>query len=150
MNKSTFEEELDKKGVLVYTNTGDSMFPLIRKDGDLIVIKKAHTPLKKYDVPLYKRDNGQYVLHRIMKVKKDGTYVLCGDNRRSLEYGITDSHILGVLYSVIHNGNEIKMTDFKTRLYTHVWCDFLFIRRFIILVFDVFKLIKKQIKKTKR
>ncbi len=132
--KSSIESELNENGVLVYTNTGDSMQPLIRADGDLIVIKKHNGPVKKYDIPLYKRDNGKYVLHRVMKVNKDKSYVMCGDNRCYKEYGITDKNIIGVLYSVVRNGKEYKMTDFKCRLYSHIWCDFFVIRKFIILI----------------
>ncbi|MBO5459461.1 MAG: S24/S26 family peptidase, partial [Lachnospira sp.] len=89
---STFESELDKHGFLIYTNVGDSMMPLLRQHHDLIVIKKTTGRLKKYDVPLYKRDSGQYVLHRILNVRKND-YVICGDNRYNREYGITDKHI---------------------------------------------------------
>ena len=80
INKSTFEDQLAKTGKLIYTNRGDSMMPLIKQDRDLLIIEPVHGRLKKYDVPLYKRDNGQYVLHRILKVREQG-YVICGDNR---------------------------------------------------------------------
>ena len=53
MNKSTFEEELERTGRLVYTNLGNSMMPLIRQQKDLVIIKQAKEPLKRYDVPLY-------------------------------------------------------------------------------------------------
>ena len=66
------------------------MMPLIKQDRDLLIIEPVHGRLKKYDVPLYKRDNGQYVLHRILKVREQG-YVICGDNRWAKEYGITGS-----------------------------------------------------------
>ena len=75
-----FEDIIDRDGRLIYTNVGDSMMPLIRQDRDLLIIEKPDGRLKKYDVPLYKRDNGQYVLHRILKVREDD-YVICGDNR---------------------------------------------------------------------
>ena len=39
-NKSTFEEELERTGKLIYTNVGDSMMPLIRQDRDLLIIEK--------------------------------------------------------------------------------------------------------------
>lgn len=69
--KSTFEEQIRKHGYLVYRNVGDSMLPILRQGKDLMVIsRKPEDRLKKYDVPLYKRDNGQYVLHRILKVRK--------------------------------------------------------------------------------
>ena len=38
MSKSTFEEELKEKGVLVYTNVGTSMRPLIRQGKDVMII----------------------------------------------------------------------------------------------------------------
>lgn len=131
MSKSTFEEQIEKNGKLIYTNVGDSMQPLIRQGRDLIVISKVSGRLKKYDVPLYKRDNGQYVLHRILKVRKDD-YVVCGDNRWSREYGITDKHIIGKLTSVIRSGKEVSVTDIKYRLYVHLWCDFFFVRALLL------------------
>ena len=64
-NTSTFEEELERNGILIYTNRGDSMMPLLRENRDLIHIRRVNGRCRKYDVPLYKRDSGQYVLHRI-------------------------------------------------------------------------------------
>ena len=130
--KTTFEDELIRKGRLVYTNVGDSMMPLIRQGKDLLVISpKPEGRLKKYDVPLYKRDSGQYVLHRILKVRKND-YVICGDNRWQREYGITDRHIIGVLTSIVRDGREIKITEWKYRVYVHLWCDFFWIRAVIL------------------
>ncbi len=96
MSKSTFEEILARDGRLVYTTVGDSMLPLIRQGRDLLVIQKKAGRLKKYDIPLYRRDSGQYVLHRVLKVRRDD-YVICGDNRWKCEYGITDRYVIGVL-----------------------------------------------------
>ena len=129
MNKSTFEEEIAKKGRLIYTNVGDSMMPLLREKRDLLIIEKVSGRLKKYDVPLYRRDSGQYVLHRILKVRKDD-YVICGDNRWQKEYGITDRHIIGVLTGIVCDGKEISVNDTKYKWYVHLWCDFFYIRAF--------------------
>lgn len=133
MNKSTFEEEIEKSGKIIYTNVGDSMMPFIKQGRDVLVISRAEGRLKRYDVPLYKRDSGQYVLHRILKVREND-YVICGDNRWSKEYGITDRHIIGVLTGVIRNGKEIPVTDLKYRIYVHLWCDFFPVRAFIIRI----------------
>lgn len=107
MEKTTFEEILNKKGKLIYTNVGNSMFPLIQPR-DLLVITKTDKPLKKFDIPLYKRDSGQYVLHRVIKVRKKD-YVLCGDNRSYRETGITDRHVLGVLTAIIRDGKTLPI-----------------------------------------
>lgn len=80
MPKSSFEEVLARDGRLIYSNVGDSMWPFIRQGRDLLVIEPPKGRLKRLDVPLYRRDSGQYVLHRVLAVEPDG-YVICGDNR---------------------------------------------------------------------
>ena len=144
MNKSTFEEILARDGQLVYTNVGDSMLPLIRQGRDLLVIKPKVGRLMKYDIPLYKRDSGQYVLHRVLKVRPDD-YVICGDNRWSREYGITDRHIVGVLTALIRNGKEIPMTDWRLRMYAHLWCDLFPLRAGILRCLSVMKRVRRRI-----
>ena len=131
MNRSTFEEEIARTGKLVYPNVGDSMMPLIREKRDLLMIERVSGRLRKYDVPLYKRDSGQYVLHRILKVRKND-YVICGDNRWQKEHGITDRHIIGVLTGVVRDGKTIPVTDWKYRCYVHLWCDFFYIRAAVL------------------
>ncbi|MBQ9438064.1 MAG: S24/S26 family peptidase [Lachnospiraceae bacterium] len=121
MSKSSFEEILACDGRLIYSNVGDSMLPLICQGRDLVVIVPPAGRLKKYDIPLYKRDSGQYVLHRILKVREKD-YVICGDNRWRREYGITDWQIIGVLSAVIRDGKEILLSDWRLRLFARLWC----------------------------
>lgn len=138
MNNSTFEDEIKRTGRIIYTNVGDSMMPLIKQGRDVLVISTVNGRLKRYDIPLYKRDSGQYVLHRILKVRKND-YVICGDNRCNKEYGITDRHIIGVLSGIIRDGREIHMTDIKCRIYAHLWCDLFPVRVLIIRIRQIFK-----------
>lgn len=133
MNKSSFEEEIKKSGRIIYTNVGDSMMPYIKQGRDVLVISEVNGRLNKYDVPLYKRDSGQYVLHRILNVREND-YVICGDNRWNKEYGITDRHIIGILTGVIRDGQEIPVTSRKYRIYVHLWCDLFPVRAFILRV----------------
>lgn len=136
MSKSTFEEELKEKGVLVYTNVGTSMRPLIRQGKDVMIISSLDhlgRDLRKMDVPLYKRDSGQYVLHRIIKINKNG-YVIRGDNTYSNEYGVTDSQVLGVLTGVIRNGKEISVNSFWYKVYSYFWLYTYYIRKVVVWV----------------
>ena len=141
-----FEDVIERDGKLVYTNVGDSMRPLIRQGKDLIIIEKPQGRLKKYDVPLYKRDSGQYVMHRILKVREND-YVICGDNRYSKEYGITDKHIIGVLTAIVHDGKEISMTDWKYKAYIHLWCDLFPVRAFVLKLRSIPRRIKRKYEK---
>lgn len=138
MNNFTFEDEIKRTGRIIYTNVGDSMMPLIKQGRDVLVISAVNGRLKRYDIPLYKRDSGQYVLHRILKVRKND-YVICGDNRCNKEYGITDRHIIGVLSGIIRDGREIPVTDIKCRIYAHLWCDLFPVRVLIIRIRQIFK-----------
>ena len=143
MSSSSFEEILEKEGHLIYSNVGDSMLPMIRQGRDLLVIRRQTGRLKKYDVPLYRRDSGQYVLHRILKVR-EYDYVICGDNRWHRETGITDRHILGVLTAIIRDGKEIPATDPRYRLYVHLWCDLFPLRAFLLRGLHVLKRVRKR------
>lgn len=132
MNNSSYEEQLEKYGQFVYTNVGDSMMPLLRQHRDLIVIdKRPQGRCKKYDVVLYRRPTGEYVLHRILKVRKND-YVICGDNRYAREFGVPDDWIIGILTAVVRDGKELSVTDWNYRLYVHLWCDFFYIRAFLV------------------
>ena len=133
MSKSSFEEELDKKGILVYTNKGNSMYPLIRQGKDVLIIKKVNSRLKKMDVPLYKRKSGQYVLHRIIKVNEND-YVIRGDNTYYNETGIRDDQILGVLSGVIREGKEISVNSLSYKIYSYFWYYTYYLRKLIIKI----------------
>ena len=145
MNKSTFEQVLQEHGQLVYTNVGDSMWPLLHEGRDLMVIdKKPEGRMKKYDAILYKRPCGKYIMHRILKVRQDD-YVLCGDNRWLREFGVKDEWILGVLTAVVRKGKRVSVTSWKYRLYVHIWCDFYWIRAFILRGWGVMRKIVRKI-----
>ena len=135
-----FEDIINEQGQLVYTNVCDSMYPLI-KPRDLLVIKKVTAPLKKNDIPLYKRDSGQYVLHRIVKIK-NGEYFICGDNRAFIERGITDRHIIGVLTDIVREGRTIPVNSSEFKSYVKL----LPLRRSIIRIKNKGGLLIKHLK----
>lgn len=115
---TTFEEILEHDGVLMYRNVGDSMMPLLRQNKDLmIIIRKTGKRLSVMDVPLFKRKDGKYVLHRVMWVRKSD-YIICGDNQWYPERGIADCQILGVLTAVVRDGRRIEMDSFRMKCYS--------------------------------
>lgn len=102
------EKCLAEYGVYMTTTEGNSMAPML-KTGDKIIVRKPTFPLKKYDVPVYRRD-GHYTMHRIVKVTKSG-YVICGDNRTHLERDITDKDIVGVFAGMYRDGNFVEAAE---------------------------------------
>lgn len=120
MIKTTYEEELNRKGKFTYTCSGVSMLPLLRQHKDLFTIEKKQGRCEKYDVVLYKRPPKSFVLHRVVEVREKD-YVILGDNCLNKEYGIRDEDILGVMTSFVRNGREYPVSHKGYRLYAVVW-----------------------------
>lgn len=112
------QEQIEAGKSVRFGPKGTSMLPLIRQFEDTVVLEKAPLHLKKYDLPLYQRDSGQFVLHRVVGEDKDG-YVMCGDNQSLYEHGITDSHILAVAVGMYRGEEYVSFTDKKYIAYTH-------------------------------
>ena len=110
------EEQINAGKTVRFAPRGTSMLPMIREGIDTVVLKKAPDELKKYDLPLYLRENGQFVLHRVVGVKKD-SYVMCGDNQWIREYGIKNKNILAVASGFYCEDTFVSCDDPEYRKY---------------------------------
>ncbi len=99
---------------------GTSMLPLLVQERDSVVLKKISEKPKRGDIFLYRRDNGAFVLHRMVG-KDDMGYIFCGDNQLTLEHGITDSHLIGVVVRLYRGEKCIKLSSPAYRLYVFLW-----------------------------
>ena len=64
--------QLEKGGRATLTVTGVSMYPMLRNCVDKVVLIPITGRQKKGDIIFYRRDNGQYILHRIISVTQEG------------------------------------------------------------------------------
>ena len=108
-------ETLNGNGSVSFVLGGISMLPAIRDGIDTVTLVKPHK-LKKGDVIFYQRDNGQYILHRVICVDGD-TYITRGDNQWVNDYNVRDNQIIGVLKSVERNGRIYDADSFKNKVY---------------------------------
>ncbi|MBQ9513395.1 MAG: S24/S26 family peptidase [Clostridia bacterium] len=106
-----YKTELEKKGVIGFVPAGNSMWPTIKNGRQSVVVVKKDGRLKKYDVALYLRKNGQYVLHRVIGLKKDG-YIMIGDSQTNLET-VAEEQVVGVLQGFCRGNNFIECSDKK-------------------------------------
>lgn len=110
------DEQLKNNGEVKFTPRGKSMYPTLISGEDTVTIVKPEFPLKLYSMPLYKRDNGEYVLHRVIKIDGD-KYTMRGDNQYIAEEGIREEQIIGVVKEYTHNGKIYSGDDVKNRMY---------------------------------
>ena len=135
-----FEEVLDKDNELYFTNVGYSMYPLIKQREDILHIVKTDS-YKKGDIILYKSNVDHYVLHRILKIKKDK--IMCaGDYNYFKDQPITKEQVLGLLTEIKKkDGTVIDLSkDKKARKFWYT--NFFYIKAFFQMVGKVLHLRK--------
>lgn len=126
------EETLAAGGTVKLPITGTSMLPLLVAGRDTVILKKADLPLKLFDLPLYRRKDGAFVLHRVVAVEKDGTYTMCGDNQWVKEPGIAGEQIIGVVEAVERKGKLLPVQSFRYRAYVRFWHALLPVRKYLV------------------
>lgn len=133
MNK--IEDILEKEGYYISTSVGNSMLPFLRDRKDTIVIQKR-AQYKKFDVVLYKR-NGNYVLHRIIKVFPE-TFHIRGDNCYYDEY-VKHNEIIGVMVECYRGEKKVKLDAIAYKIYVYL-------RVYLYSIRRIFNRIKSKIK----
>ena len=101
--------------------TGNSMLPFLVHGRDEILIAPADGSWKKGDMAFYRRKNGQYVMHRICGVHKDGSYSLIGDGQFTVEHPIFSSQMFGKITAVKRKGKWIRPGNFWWEFFCKVW-----------------------------
>ncbi len=126
----TIKELLENGGTVELPITGTSMLPLLIQGRDSVEITKCVTA-KKSDIIFYRRDDGHFVLHRIIGKDENG-YVLCGDNQVAKEYKISDKHIIGVVKSIKRKHKSFSVDKLSYKIYSQIWIILLPIRNIIM------------------
>lgn len=128
------EELIDAGRDVRLTVVGWSMFPMLHNGRDSVVLTKPTEPFKKYDLPLYRRKTGEYVMHRIVKVN-DGFFTMNGDNQFFLEEPIYPDMIIGIVKEFYRNGKKISCSGKLYKLYCVFWVKFRPLRGIIVKIY---------------
>ncbi len=108
-NKGDYRVELEKNGVLAFVPIGNSMWPTLKNRKQTIIVAKKTQKLKHFDVALFQRENGEYILHRVMQTTDDG-YITCGDSQFRLET-VLESAVIGVMMGFYRGKKFIDVND---------------------------------------
>lgn len=114
-------EILESGGSFSLTVTGSSMFPFILGGRDQVTLSPITQALKKYDLPLYRRRDGMFVLHRIVRVEEDGSYTCCGDHQWALEKGLQEDQMIAIATAFVRKGKKITNANILYRMYRVFW-----------------------------
>ncbi len=127
------------------------MLPLIVEGRDSVELKSYDREPLKNDIAFYKRDNGQFVLHRIVRTGNDGIYTMCGDNQTSLEKGIRREQIIAFAETVYRKNRVLNGKNFGYRVYLFFW-RFMPLRHIVFFwrhcIGKLVRIFKKMFKKT--
>lgn len=102
-----------------FSPRGVSMLPMIRQGIDSVVISPLPDILKKYDIPLYQRDDGKYILHRIVEV--GDTYTCIGDNQFDPENGVRQDQMIALVTGFYRGEKYHSVNESAYRLYCRFW-----------------------------
>ena len=108
-------EVLESGGEFELFPSGTSMLPLLRQGIDSVILK-TNNNIKKGNIYLYRRSNGDFVLHRLVEIAPDGTLCFRGDNQTVTERGVEPAQIIAVVDRVLRDGKPTKPLTLWYRL----------------------------------
>ena len=109
MSTNDYKSELDKNGILAFVPGGTSMWPTLKHAKQSVIVLPKVDRLKKLDVGLYVKENGTYVLHRVVKVVKGG-YVFVGDSLSFLEK-VKEEQVIGIMAGFFRGKKYVDVND---------------------------------------
>lgn len=130
-------ELIEEGNTVPFLITGNSMSPFMIHERDTILLKKPEFPLKKGTMAFYRRKTGQYVMHRICKVK-DGKYYFVGDAQTKVEGPLEQGQIFAVVCGVKRKEKLEKPGTFWWEFFEHVWLSLRPLRPFLRRLYTVF------------
>lgn len=116
---------------------GNSMAPFLVDTRDSICFHAPDRPFRRGDMVFYQRETGQYVMHRIARVRAEGCY-LVGDAQQLLEGPIAPEQIFAIVVQVQRKGTWIDASNFWWKFFAGPWLALLPLRRALLRLYSVF------------
>ena len=107
--------------------SGNSMSPFLGHHRDTILFGQPNRELRKGDMVFYQRTNGQFVMHRIYKVKPEGYYIV-GDAQTEIEGPVQRDQIFALVKKAQRKGKWIGPENFWWKFFEKVWINMVPIR----------------------
>lgn len=103
------------------TVTGSSMMPFLREDRDSVELSAADFKSLRFgQIPLVRRADGQYVLHRLIFKKKDCFYI-AGDAHIWIEGPLYPEQLVAVVTKIWREDRQISPFNILWIMLSFIW-----------------------------
>ena len=126
---------------------GNSMSPFLVHDRDYIFFTRPEREIRRGDMVFYQRFTGQYVMHRVCRIK-DNSYYLVGDAQTEVEGPLYREQIFALITAVKRKGKIVRPGDFWWEFFEHIWVRLIPARRLIVKSYSIISRVfpKKRVK----
>ena len=108
--------------------TGNSMSPFLIHGRDTVYLSRLTRPVRRGDMLLYRRENGNYVLHRVFKAGPE-SLTMIGDAQTILEPGIRREQVIAIVTRVERKGKPLGPGSFWWGFFEKIWIWIIPLRR---------------------
>lgn len=117
-------------GSVTLTVSGCSMHPMLRHRQDSVQLRSAEH-FRKGDLIFYRREDGSFVLHRIVRVVAPGEFICCGDNQYEPE-SVAQNQVFAKMTAFTRKGKAYSEDSPGYRIYVAAWVAAFPVRRPIL------------------
>ena len=118
--------------------TGNSMSPFLIHGRDTVYLSRLTRSVRRGDMLLYRRENGNYVLHRVFKAEPE-SLTMIGDAQTILEPGIRQDQVMAIVTRVERKGKPLGPDSFWWAFFEKIWIRIVPLRRGIHRVYTIGK-----------
>ena len=134
----------DKGKTVWIVVSGMSMFPFLREDLDRVELARTEfSKIKKGDIVLVQRLNGEFVLHRVYKKNYCNLY-LVGDAQQWIEGPIFENQLKAVVVGIKRKNKVILSSNYFLKILVCLW---IIVRPIRCKLLRIYTLLKKYIGK---
>jgi hypothetical protein len=129
------------------TVTGDSMMPFLRENTDSVELSAADfNSLRFGQIVLIRRTSGLYILHRIVRKRKDCFYI-SGDAHKWVEGPLYPDHLIAVVTKIWRNNRQISPSNIIWQALSCIWWLRLPIINLLRIPYRLLKKVYKHVRK---
>lgn len=115
------------------------MTPFLADGRDRVLLKLPETPLKRGDIALYRRTNGSYILHRVVRTDRCGSCYFAGDAQSRIEGPVSAEQVLAVAFLAERKGKRIGPGSFCWDFFATAWLLLLPLRPLLIKAYGLIR-----------